>query len=71
MGLNYYHNSSNSVVDLQQAAEPDGWLDRRDWLVKDEKASTAEFGGFTVKSRLYDIDVFWAMAAPPRTACAF
>ena len=58
VGLNYHYGLFHQrFVDLQQAAEPDGWLDRQDWLVRDEKAYTVEFGGFSVKSRLYDIDV--------------
>ena len=70
VGLNYHYGLFHQrFVDLQQAAEPDGWLDRQDWLVKDEKASTVGFGGFTVKSRLYDIDVL-GYGRTTRTACA-
>ncbi len=58
IGLNWHYGLFHQkFIDLQQAAEPDTWLDRQDWLVKDEKFYTVQFGGFSVKSCLYDIDV--------------
>ena len=40
-----------------QFEEPNPWLEGFDWLRKTDTTYTVEFGGFSVNSRLYEIDV--------------
>ena len=36
---------------------PNPWIEKESWLTKTDKIYTIPFGGFSVQSRMYDIDV--------------
>ncbi len=58
IGLNYHYGLFKQVFkDHLQQAEKDGWINDRSWLKKTDVSFDIEFGGVTVKSRMYDIDV--------------
>ncbi len=58
IGLNYHFGLfKQEFRDKLQEAEPNGWIEEDSWLTKTEISFDVEFGGFKVKSRLYDIDV--------------
>ncbi len=58
IGLNYHYGLFKQVFkDHLQQAEKDGWINDRSWLKKTDVSFDIEFGGVSVKSRMYDIDV--------------
>ncbi len=58
IGLNYHFGLFKQVfADKLQKAEPNGWIEKDSWLNKTETSFEVKFGEFSVKSRLYDIDV--------------
>ncbi|MBQ9549289.1 MAG: glycogen/starch/alpha-glucan phosphorylase [Lachnospiraceae bacterium] len=58
IGLNYHYGLFKQVFkDHLQQAEKDSWINDRSWLKKTDVSFDIEFGGVTVKSRMYDIDV--------------
>lgn len=58
IGLNYHFGLfKQTFVDHKQTAVKNEWIEKDSWLNKTETTFDVEFGDFTVKSRLYDIDV--------------
>jgi len=58
IGLNYHFGLFKQVFeDKLQTAEPNAWMEDTSWLNKTDVSFDVKFGDFTVKSRLYDIDV--------------
>ena len=58
VGLNYHFGLFHQKFrDNQQTELPDEWLREQGWLVDTGKSYTVPFGGFSVTSKLYDIDV--------------
>lgn len=58
IGLNYHYGLFKQVFKnhLQQET-PNPWMEKESWLTKTDRVYTVPFGGFTLKSRMYDIDV--------------
>ena len=58
VGLNYHFGLFKQVFenDLQKET-PNPWITENSWLTKTDITYPVSFGGFTVQSRLYDIDV--------------
>ena len=58
VSLNYHYGlfkqkfSKNS-----QSEEPNPWIEEQGWLTKTDKSYKIDFNGFSVQSRLYEIDV--------------
>lgn len=58
IGLNYHFGLfKQEFRDKLQEAAPNNWIEEDSWLTETEISFDVEFGGFKVKSRLYDIDV--------------
>ncbi len=58
VGLNYHMGLFKQVFrDRLQAETPDPWISGDSWLRPTEVSYEIEFGGFNLKSRMYDIDV--------------
>lgn len=58
VGLNYHFGLFHQkFVDNQQTELPDEWLREQGWLIDAGTSYKVPFGGFTVTSKLYDIDV--------------
>lgn len=58
VGLNYHFGLFKQVFENNlQKETPNPWITENSWLKKTEKTYQVEFGGFTVQSRMYDIDV--------------
>ncbi len=59
VGLNYHYGLFRQVFDKKhlQQETPNPWIENESWLTKTETSYQVPFGGFTVTSRLYDLDV--------------
>lgn len=58
IGLNYHFGLFKQVFkDRIQTAEKNDWIEENSWLNKTDVTFDVSFGGRTVKSRLYDLDV--------------
>lgn len=58
VGLNYHYGLFKQVFENNlQKETPNPWITEQSWLTRTETAYPVQFGGFTVQSRLYDIDV--------------
>lgn len=58
VGLNYHYGLFRQVFKNHlQGETPNPWLSENSWLCPTDKTYDIEFGGFTLKSRMYDIDV--------------
>ena len=59
VGLNYHYGLFRQVFDKKhlQQETPNPWVENESWLTKTETSYQVPFGGFTVTSRLYDLDV--------------
>ena len=59
VGLNYHYGLFKQVFDKKhlQQETPNPWMEKESWLTKTETSYQVPFGGFTVTSRLYDLDV--------------
>ncbi len=59
VGLNYHYGLFKQVFDKKhlQQETPNPWIEKESWLTKTETSYQVPFGGFTVTSRLYDLDV--------------
>lgn len=58
IGLNYHYGLFKQVFDKNlQHETPNPWMEKESWLTKTEVTYPIRFGGFTLQSRLYDIDV--------------
>lgn len=58
VGLNYHLGLFRQVFENNLQKEvPNPWLTEQSWLTKTDKTYRIHFGGFSVQSRMYDIDV--------------
>ncbi len=59
VGLNYHYGLFRQVFNKKhlQQETPNPWIENESWLTKTETSYQVPFGGFTVTSRLYDLDV--------------
>ncbi len=58
VGLNYHYGLFKQVFENNlQRETPNPWITKESWLTKTDITYPVSFGGFTVQSRLYDIDV--------------
>ena len=59
VGLNYHYGLFRQVFNKKhlQQETPNPWIQNESWLTKTETSYQVPFGGFTVTSRLYDLDV--------------
>ena len=58
VGLNYHYGLFKQVFENNlQKETPNPWITEKSWLTKTDITYPVNFGGFTVQSRLYDIDV--------------
>lgn len=58
VGLNYHYGLFKQVFENNlQKETKNPWIEDNSWLTKTDKSYQIQFGGFTVTSRLYDIDV--------------
>ena len=59
VGLNYHYGLFKQVFNKKhlQQETPNPWMENESWLTKTETSYQVPFGGFTVTSRLYDLDV--------------
>jgi len=58
VGLNYHYGLFKQVFENNlQKETPNPWITKESWLTKTDITYPVSFGGFTVQSRLYDIDV--------------
>ena len=58
IGLNYHFGLFLQKFENHLQKElPNPWMERVNWLTKTEVTYPVQFGGFTVRSRMYDLDV--------------
>lgn len=58
VGLNYHLGLFQQKFENHcQKETPNPWITEQSWLTRTETTYPVQFGGFTVQSRLYDIDV--------------
>lgn len=58
VGLNYHYGLFKQVFENNlQHETPNPWMEKESWLTKTDVTYPIQFGGFTLQSRLYDIDV--------------
>ncbi|MBO5303008.1 MAG: glycogen/starch/alpha-glucan phosphorylase [Lachnospiraceae bacterium] len=58
IGLNYHYGLFKQVFDKNlQHETPNPWIEKESWLTKTDVVYPVQFGGFTLNSRMYDIDV--------------
>mgnify|MGYP000632816198 FL=1 len=58
IGLNYHFGLFKQVFENNlQTETPNPWIEHKNWLTKTEKTYDIEFGGMTLTSCMYDIDV--------------
>lgn len=58
VGLNYHYGLFRQVFEKNLQKElPNPWMEKESWLKKTDITYPISFGGFTLHSRLYDIDV--------------
>ena len=58
VGLNYHFGLFRQVFENNlQKEEPNPWITPQSWLTKTDKTYKIHFGGFSVQSRMYNIDV--------------
>ena len=58
VGLNFHYGLFKQVFENNlQKETPNPWITKESWLTKTDITYPVSFGGFTVQSRLYDIDV--------------
>lgn len=58
IGLNYHFGLFRQVfTNKLQDAKKNDWIEKDSWLRKTDVTFDVEFGDYTVKSRMYDIDV--------------
>ena len=58
VGLNYHYGLFKQVFENNlQKETPNPWITKESWITKTDITYPVSFGGFTVQSRLYDIDV--------------
>ena len=58
IGLNYHLGLFKQVFENHKQKEtPNPWITPDSWLTKTDVTYPVQFGGFTVQSRLYNIDV--------------
>ena len=58
VGLNYHFGLFKQVFENNlQTETPNPWIEHKNWLTKTEKTYDIEFGGMTLTSCMYDIDV--------------
>ena len=58
VGLNYHYGLFKQVFKNNLQNEiPNPWIEKESWLTKTDVTYPIQFGGFTLQSRLYDIDV--------------
>ena len=58
VGLNYHYGLFKQVLKNNlQNETPNPWIEKESWLTKTDVTYPIQFGGFTLQSRLYDIDV--------------
>ena len=59
VGLNYHYGLFKQVFDKKhlQQETPNPWMEKESWLTKTGTSYQVPFGGFTVTSRLCDMDV--------------
>ncbi len=58
VGLNYHFGLFRQVFENNlQREEPNPWITSQSWLNRTDKTYKIHFGGFTVQSRMYDIDI--------------
>ena len=58
VGLNYHYGLFKQVFEHNlQHEEPNPWIEKESWLTKTNVTYPVQFGGFSLQSRLYDIDV--------------
>ena len=58
VGLNYHYGLFKQVFENNlQKETPNPWITKESWLTNTDITYPVSFGGFTVQSRLYDIDV--------------
>ncbi len=58
VGLNYHYGLFKQVFKNNlQNETPNPWIEKESWLTKTDVTYPVSFGGFTLQSRMYDIDV--------------
>ncbi|MDD6216835.1 MAG: glycogen/starch/alpha-glucan phosphorylase [Roseburia sp.] len=58
VGLNYHYGLFKQVFENNlQHETPNPWIEKESWLTKTDVTYPIQFGGFTLQSRSYDIDV--------------
>lgn len=58
IGLNYHFGLFLQKFENHLQKElPNPWMEKENWLTKTDVSYPVQFGGFTVRSRMYDLDV--------------